>query len=66
MDTRTSANVDEIFVQMNRSGDDSVLFSMKSDSYENISLNMSDLLRLVQEQRAVIQAYEVYYRRVNQ
>jgi hypothetical protein len=61
----TPENVEEVFAQFADQGDNLVLFALTSSGYENISLNYSDALTLIREQRAVISAYERYYIRVN-
>lgn len=37
------------------------LFVLTGDGYENLGLNFSDIRALVQQQQAIIMAYENYY-----
>jgi len=42
-----------------------VLFAVTATGYENISLNHSDILRLVKEKNAIIVAYDTYYEKAD-
>lgn len=59
----TQDNVDEVFADLKRKNANLVLFAVTDKGYEAISLNMADLLKLVQQQRATIGAYEAYYKK---
>ena len=58
-------NVEEVFAQLEREGKPVVLFALTDTNYENLSLNIADILELLSQQKAVIIAYDQYYNRVN-
>jgi len=51
----TPENSEEIFSNLNG---EKVLFALTSDGYENISLNLSDIRAMVQQQKEIIMIYE--------
>lgn len=53
----TPDNVDEVFSDSNV-----VLFSITSEGYENLSLNLSDLRAMIQQQQEIIAIYEKSYK----
>lgn len=53
-------NVDEVFAQLEADGQNLALFALTDEGYENLGLNFSDIRQLVQQQRAIIVAYENY------
>jgi PBP1b-binding outer membrane lipoprotein LpoB len=57
----TQDNIEHMFADLENSGHPVVLFAFNEQGYEALSLNMADLLRLIEEQGAVIAAYEEYY-----
>lgn len=57
----TRENVNEIFSRLETSGQAVVLIAFTEKGYEAVSLNMADLLKILEEQKAVIRAYEIYY-----
>lgn len=57
----TPDNIEQVFKDLEDSGQHIVLIALTSDGYERLSLNMADLLKLVQQQRAIIAAYQRYY-----
>jgi len=57
----TPENADEIFAQLEASGQPVVIFGVSERGYENIALNTSESLRVIVQQRAVIDGYERYY-----
>ena len=57
----TPDNIEKVFKDLEDSGQHIVLIALTSDGYEKLSLNMADLLKLVQQQRAIIAAYQRYY-----
>ncbi len=56
----TQDNIDEVFAQLEANGQNLALFALTADGYENLGLNFSDIRQLVQQQRAIIVAYENY------
>ena len=51
----TPDNIDEIFESLTR---DTVLFAITSEGYEALSLNLSDLRAMIQQQQRIIGIYE--------
>ena len=56
----TRDNVEEVFAQLEANGQNLALFALTDTGYENLGLNFSDIRQLVQQQRAIIVAYENY------
>ena len=54
-------NINQIIADMEKSGDSVVFFSLTDKGYEALALNIADLRKLVQEQQAIIAAYDQYY-----
>lgn len=61
----TPENIGSVFSGLNESGKTPVLFALTSNSYENISLNMAEIMRLIKEKDAIIVAYKNYYERTD-
>jgi hypothetical protein len=57
----TPENIDEIFTEMSNTNQQPVLFALTTTGYENVSLNMAEIMRLVREKDAIIIAYKNYY-----
>ena len=57
----TPENIDQIFRDLETKNFDIVLFSLTDDGYENISVNMAKIKKLVLQQKAVMAAYKRYY-----
>lgn len=56
----TEENIEEVFAQLRADGQNLALFALTDTGYENLGLNISDIRQLVQQQRAIILAYENY------
>ena len=54
-------NVEEVWARLSDDKKDIVLFGLTDDGYEKLSLNMSDIMTLIQQQQAIIGAYKNYY-----
>ena len=54
-------NVDEVWARLSDDKKDIVMFGLTDDGYEKLSLNMSDIMTLIQQQQAIIGAYKNYY-----
>ena len=54
-------NAEEVFAQLKEDRKDPVLIGLTDDGYEIISLNYSDIMSYIQQQNAIIKAYENYY-----
>jgi len=57
----TPDNVQEVFDKLEAEGSPIVIFALTEEGWENLTLNMADLLKLVQQQKAINIAYEEYY-----
>jgi len=57
----TRENAEEVFAELERSRKDPVLIGLTDDGYETLSLNLSDVMALLQQQKAIIAAYKRYY-----
>ena len=57
----TPANFEEKVAEAERTGRPIAFFALTDDGYENLSLNMSDIRAYIQQQQAIIAAYEKYY-----
>ncbi len=56
----TKDNVDQVFADLEAQGENSAVFALTASGYENLSLNISDIRKLTQQQRAIIVAYDNY------
>lgn len=54
-------NVDEVLAELEKNGTPIGLYVLTGEGYENLSLNFSDIRALIQQQNAIIAAYENYY-----
>lgn len=61
----TADNYEKVFADLKRNGHDVVLFALTDKGYENIALNLSDIRAYIQQQQAIIVAYEGYYKKAN-
>jgi hypothetical protein len=62
----TPENVNKIFEDMKNSNQEMVLIALTTTGYENISLNMAEIMRLLVEKDAIIVAYKNYYEKTDQ
>ena len=46
---------------MQSSGEPIVIYALTTEGYESLSLNMADVIKLLSQQKAVIEAYKEYY-----
>lgn len=54
-------NANEVFAKLLKDKKDPVLIGLTDDGYEVLSLNYSDIMSYIQQQNAIIKAYENYY-----
>jgi hypothetical protein len=54
-------NINQVIADLEKSGDSVVFFTLTDKGYEALALNIADLRKLVQEQQAIIAAYDQYY-----
>ena len=59
-------NVESVIAKLNADGKAFALYSLTGDDYGNLGLNFSDIRALVQQQQAIIAAYEGYYEQAEQ
>ena len=57
-----SDNVDEVMAELDSRGQAFALYALTGDGYGDLGLNFSDIRALVQQQQAMIVAYENYYK----
>lgn len=55
-------NIDEVAERMKSEGKAFAFYALTGDGYSNLGLNFSDIRALVQQQQAIILAYENYYK----
>jgi hypothetical protein len=59
-------NVDAVIARLAASGKPFAIYGLTGDGYGNLGLNFSDIRALVQQQQAIIAAYEGYYEQAEQ
>jgi len=52
---------EERFLEIQEQGYDPVIFGVTDEGYKNLSINQKKIMTLIQQQQAVIDAYEAYY-----
>jgi len=57
----TPENVEDVFEELKNENKQIVVFAVDEKGYEALTLNVTDLLKLVKQQNAVITAYKQYY-----
>lgn len=58
----TADNVQDEFYKLEKKNVDGAIFGLTDTGYENLSKNIASLRKLIQQQQAVITAYEDYYK----
>lgn len=61
----TPENYEEVFNDLAKKGQPVVLLGLTDKGYENLALNLSDIRAFIQQQQAIILAYEGYYKQSN-
>lgn len=61
----TPDNYEEVFNDLAKKGQPIVLLGLTDKGYENLALNLSDIRAFIQQQQAIILAYEGYYKQSN-
>ena len=54
-------NYQEVFAKLKKDKKDPVLIGLTDDGYEILAMNISDIMKLLQQQKAIIAAYKNYY-----
>lgn len=57
----TEENYEEVFANLKESGEPVVFFALTDKGYANISINYQNARQIIQQQQAIIAAYENYY-----
>ncbi len=58
----TEENLEQKLTELRGSGQPIAIFGLSGEGYENLGLNFSDIRAMVQQQQAIILAYENYYK----
>ena len=61
----TADNYQQVFDDLSKSGHSGALFALTDQGYQDLAMNTSDIRAFIQQQQAIILAYEGYYRRSN-
>jgi len=59
-------NVDAVMEKLQSEGKAFALYALTGEGYGNLGLNFSDIRALVQQQQAIIAAYEGYYQQAEE
>ena len=62
----TPENFEEKVAEIQATGRPVVFFALTDEGYENISMNFSSIRAYIQQQQAIIAAYENYYKNANE
>ena len=62
----TPENFQEVVEKAKKDGRPIVFFALTDKGYENLGLNFSDIRAFIQQQKAIIGAYEAYYKNANE
>jgi len=54
-------NAQEVWDKLKKDKKDPVLIGLTDDGYEILAMNISDIMKLLQQQKAIIAAYQAYY-----
>ena len=57
----TEENAGALWKELQSSGEPIVIYALTTEGYEALSLNMADVIKLLSQQKAVIEAYKEYY-----
>ncbi len=57
----TKENAETLWKELTDSGEPIVIYALTTEGYEALSLNMADVIKLLSQQKAVIEAYKEYY-----
>jgi hypothetical protein len=55
-------NLEQVIAEFEASGKSFAVYALTGDGYSNLGLNFSDIRAMVQQQQAIIIAYEKYYK----
>lgn len=57
----TPEELNDIFEKLKKDGEPVVIYALTTKGYEQLALNIADILKLVSQQKAIIEAYKEYY-----
>ena len=57
----TPEELNGIFDKLEKDGEPIVIYALTTEGYSQLSLNFADILKLVSQQKAIIEAYKEYY-----
>lgn len=57
----TPEELNDIFDKLKKDGEPVVIYALTTEGYSQLSLNIADILKLVSQQKAIIEAYKEYY-----
>lgn len=57
----TPQNIEEVWAKLSKNNQPVVIIAITPEGYKELSLNLSDIRRLVSEQREIIIQYKQYY-----
>jgi PBP1b-binding outer membrane lipoprotein LpoB len=57
----TPEELNGIFDKLKKDGEPVVIYALTTEGYEKLALNFADILKLVSQQKAIIEAYKEYY-----
>lgn len=61
----TPDNYEEVLKELRDNGKSTALFALNEDSYENLSIVVTDMKRYMGEQKVIIMEYKNYYEKGN-
>jgi len=59
-------NLEQVMTDFQSSGKAFAVYALTGEGYSNLGLNFSDIRAMVQQQQAIIAAYERYYKQAEQ
>lgn len=62
----TPENFEEKVAELNTDGRPIVFFALTDKGYENLAMNFSSIRAFIQQQKAIIAAYDNYYKNANE
>ena len=57
----TPEELNGIFDKLKKDGEPVVIYALTTEGYSQLALNFADILKLVSQQKAIIEAYKEYY-----
>ena len=57
----TPEELNGMFDKLKKDGEPVVIYALTTEGYSQLSLNFADILKLVSQQKAIIEAYKEYY-----